>query len=81
MAWHYQSALKEGTRETELMNYLNPGSGEPCAGQINAIPLPSVLCMPENWTSVENLGLALPMGSTRIRSFRNVYLNPGIGDP
>ena len=49
---------------TKFEIYLKEGIGNPCAGHVNATPVPSFFVKPENSTIEENLGFADPTGST-----------------
>ena len=60
LALHYQLAL---SKKKHKMMYLNPGMGDPCAGQSREIDVLASNSKEDVLSSVENFGLALPMGS------------------
>ena len=49
-----------------MQDYLNAGTGDPCAGQERAIPEPSDFLNEKDSMIEENLGAADPMGSKKI---------------
>ena len=73
---------KSDWQDLNLITNLNPGMGDPCAGQVRAKEEDKTSDKPLMLSFEANFGMALPIGSTKVISVcAYSYLKPGMGDP